>query len=138
MSRTPTLPPTDRAMWRKLIACAHPDTGGDHELFIWTRAAMEAICSGFTAPEQQESPGRRTRRERPSTEEPGRVPFDTLADFAALTRRAVAVAGEVEVPYTRLLRLLYDCRYSPVYETQERRRLAAAAHLVGLDKRERA
>lgn len=35
MSRTPTLPPTEPAMWRKLLARAHPDAGGDHELFIW-------------------------------------------------------------------------------------------------------
>ncbi len=146
MSRTPTLPPTDKSMWRKLIARAHPDTGGDHELFIWTRAAMEAICSSFTAPEQQASPGPRPeshpRREWPSAEEADRVPFDREASFAELTRRAVAMVDGEPLAYARLLRLLYDCHPSPMHEVQQQRggtyrQLAAAGHLVGMDKRER-
>ena len=31
--RTPTLPPTDRNMWRRLVARTHPDAGGDHDPF---------------------------------------------------------------------------------------------------------
>lgn len=41
MPRTPTLPPTARVMWRKLLARAHPDAGGDHELFIFFEELAE-------------------------------------------------------------------------------------------------
>lgn len=139
MSRTPTLPPTDKGMWRKLIARAHPDTGGDHELFIWSRAAMEAICGGL----QTERPQWASRqRDKSSATEPDRVPFERGANFADLTRRALELADEVEAPYSRILRMLGDCRPSPAHETQERRgasykMLAAIGHKAGMDKRER-
>ena len=45
MSRTPTLPPDHPGMWRRLISRAHPDAGGDHELFIWTGAVRDVVCS---------------------------------------------------------------------------------------------
>jgi hypothetical protein len=32
MPLTPTLPPNHRSLWRRLVSCAHPDAGGDHEL----------------------------------------------------------------------------------------------------------
>jgi hypothetical protein len=32
-------------MWRRLISRAHPDAGGDHELFIWTGAVRDVVCS---------------------------------------------------------------------------------------------
>lgn len=31
MSRTPTLPPTEPAMWRKLLARVHPDSNGEFD-----------------------------------------------------------------------------------------------------------
>ncbi len=43
MPRTPTLPPTEPAMWRKLIARTPPDAGGDHELFIWAKQLHDIV-----------------------------------------------------------------------------------------------
>src|SRR5215217_5312151 len=33
-------------MWRKLLARVHPDSNGDHELFIWTTNLRDEICNG--------------------------------------------------------------------------------------------
>lgn len=143
MSRTPTMPPNDHKMWRKLVARAHPDSGGDHDLFIWSRATMEAICAGET--DAEENPGPKTRtapQNQPSASEPERVPFDRNASFTDLTRRAVAVADEVNGPYGELLRLLADCHPSAIHEAQEQRgasykQLAAIGHKCEMVKRER-
>lgn len=43
MARTPTLPPDDPRMWRRLLSRVHPDVGGPHELFIWTGAVRAGI-----------------------------------------------------------------------------------------------
>lgn len=145
MSRTPTLPPTDRAMWRKLVARAHPDTGGDHELFIWSRAAMEAICDGLQTERPQprpEPPRASQQRGKPSGDEPDRVPYPVDASFAALTRRAYDMADEVSPKYGRLLRLLYGCRPDPGFARQQERgasyrQLAAIGHWCEMTKRER-
>jgi hypothetical protein len=44
--KTPTLPPNDAAMWRRLLARAHPDAGGAHELFIRTASVRDVVCGG--------------------------------------------------------------------------------------------
>ena len=36
--RTLAPPLTDRAMWRRLRALAHPDRAGDHAIYIWVEA----------------------------------------------------------------------------------------------------
>ncbi len=41
MARTLAPPPTDRAMWRRLLALCHPDGHGDHALFVWASALRE-------------------------------------------------------------------------------------------------
>src|SRR5215218_7876446 len=43
MARTPTRPPTDRGMWRRLLARVHPDAGGDDELFVWAKSLEELV-----------------------------------------------------------------------------------------------
>jgi hypothetical protein len=35
--------PTDRAMWRRLLARVHPDAGGDDELFVWAKSLEELV-----------------------------------------------------------------------------------------------
>lgn len=150
MSRTPTLPPTDQKMWRKLIAAAsHPDRNGDHELCVWTQALRDHVLAGGETPgarPEPDPPG--PRREQNSTADgasPDRVPFQRGANdlhFKALTRRASAMADEVDAPYARLLRMLTDCQPSPMHETQERsgasyKRLAAIGHKCEMTKRER-
>src|SRR5829696_2161929 len=62
-------PPTDRAMWRRLLARVHPDAGGDDELFVWAksleelvRAKAQDIPAPFTvAPSKGRAASRSTR-----------------------------------------------------------------------------
>ena len=133
--RTPTLPPSDKTMWRRLVSRAHPDAGGDHELFIWTCATRDVICGGELGTEIP----RRSREHNPD-----RVPFDPFADFGVLTDRAVTMADAVAQPYGYLLRLLSGCY--PVADGALRsqqsrgasyRSLAAIGHAVGMSKGER-
>jgi hypothetical protein len=114
VSRTLTAPPTDKRMWKSLLRLVHPDTYGDHDLFIWTSAVYEHVAGD--APEEA------ARREPPKhharTTSSDRVSFDGVFDrFASheeLTRHAIRTAEQVEEPYASLLRLLADC-----YELQE-------------------
>ncbi len=43
MSTTSTAPLADPRMWRRLLARAHPDAGGDHELFLFTHALLQSV-----------------------------------------------------------------------------------------------
>jgi hypothetical protein len=135
--RTPTLPPNDRAMWRRLVGRAHPDAGGENGLFVWAVATRDAICGG----ELDAEIPRRARDQHPE-----RVPFDRYADFRVLTDRAVTMASAVAQPYGYLLRGLAGCypaRESDgsLYMQQRRgatyKQLAYIAHLAGMSTPER-
>src|SRR5215212_3335705 len=140
MTRTPTLPITDKRMWRQLVGRAHPDAGGDHELFIWTVATRDAVCGV-----ELEAEIPRVERRAPSTQGTGeRVPFDEDASLEALTDRAVAMAEAVAEPYGYLLRQVADCEPAedePLRDQQRRgasfKTLAAIGHQVGMSKAER-
>lgn len=145
MARTPTLPPDHPGMWRRLVARAHPDAGGDHELFIWT-GALRDVVRGLSLragahPEPADNP---SRRREPSTDDAARVPFDNEEAFATLTGRAVAMAAEVGGVYGALLETLADCEAPPstVGAWEQRgasyKKLAAIGHMVGMTKAERA
>jgi hypothetical protein len=133
MTRTPTLSPDDKTMWRKLVARAHPDAGGDHELFIWTGAVRDAVCGSGRYAEARDV----ARHER--ADDVARVPYPSGADFAELTGRALAYdAGD----YGRILALLKDCCPAEHLAHEERRgaaykRLAAIGHIWGMSKPER-
>jgi hypothetical protein len=125
-------------MWRTLIARAHPDSGGSHELFIWATATRDLVCGGEAEPEIETPP--------PSTAD--RVDFgaayEKAGSFSELTRVAVAHAGEAGEPYARLLRLLADtleAEDGPLRVQQHQgatyRQLAAIAHRAGMSKAER-
>jgi hypothetical protein len=43
----------DHQMWRLLLARLHPDTGGDHELFLFACALREEVC-GYGRPDAAE------------------------------------------------------------------------------------
>lgn len=143
MTRTPTLPPNDKTMWRKLVSRAHPDAGGDHDLFIWTMATREAICSGRLGAEiPRRDPG--DVQQDQGQRDPDRVPFDPFASFEALTDRAVAMSEAVAEPYGLLLRGVADCypaTEGPLYDQQRRgatyKQLAAIGHRVGMSRAER-
>src|SRR5215210_4301785 len=102
MTRTPTVPLDDRAMWRRLVGRAHPDAGGNHELFIWTVATRDAICGGELGVEILNS-GRHeqsSQRRETSTSSAGEcVPFDEDALLEMLTDRAQSMAEAVAEPY---------------------------------------
>jgi hypothetical protein len=138
MTSTPTLPPTDRSMWRKLLAKAHPDAGGSHELFIWTANVRDMVCG-----EAEPVPDTSRRREGSTRSQGGdRVPFETRLSFDALTRHALGL--ELEEPFASLIELLADCYSSQdttLYKQQYRgatyKQLAAIGHAIGLSKPER-
>src|SRR5215213_8946189 len=140
MTRTPTLPLDDRSMWRRLVSRAHPDAGGDHELFIWAVATRDAVCGG-----ELEAEIPRVELRAPSTLGTGeRVPFDQFADFKVLTDRALSMAEAVAEPYGFLLRQVADCEPTedePLRDQQRRgasfKTLAAIGHQVGMSKAER-
>lgn len=138
MTRTLTLPITDRSMWRRLVAKTHPDAGGDHELFIWTGALRDAVCG-------RERVSRRRDNSTPprSDEGPARVPYPAGSDFAALTARALAMAEEIGGVHGSLLLMLADCEAPPstIGAWEQRgasyKKLAAIGHTVAMTKAER-
>jgi hypothetical protein len=140
MTHTPTFPPDDRSMWRRVVSRVHPDAGGDHELFIWTVATRDAICGG-----ELEAEIPRVERRAPSTLGTGEcVPFDEDASLEVLTDRAVAMAEAVAEPFGFLLRQVADCEPAEdeLLGDQQRRgasfkSLAAIGHRVGMTKAER-
>lgn len=141
MSRTPTLPPTDQKMWRKLVARSHPDAGGDHELCVWTQALREHVLAGKIQEAQPDPPPH--SRPNSAGSAPERIPFRREGTFEDLTRDALRVADEVPPIYGELLRMLHDCRSYQMRGEQQRRgasyrQLAAIGHKAGMDKRERA
>ena len=134
-------------MWRRLVGRAHPDAGGDHELFIWTVATRTAICGGELGAEipRGDPDDQPSRRRETSTSCAGeRIPFDKDAFLEVLTDRAIAMAEAVAEPYGYLLRQVADC-----YPAEERllhdqqrcgasyRSLAAIGHQVGMSKADR-
>ena len=146
MTRTPTLPLDDRGMWRRLLGRAHPDAGGDHELFIWAGAVREVVCGsslrGAAGPEPEDRPSQRWEASTSNAAE--RVPFDEDAFLEVLTDRAVTMAAAVAEPYGYLLRQVVDCypaAAGPLHHQQLRgasyRSLAAIGHRVGMTKDER-
>jgi len=142
--RTPTLPLEDKTMWRRLLARTHPDAGGDHELFIWTGTVKGAVCGGELRvepkPEPSDHPSRRREPSTPADDKP-RIPYPDGADFEAVTRNALQLAGTDET-YGGVLSLLVDC-YPLEHLAHEQgrgtsyKRLAAIAHSWGMTKTER-
>ncbi len=133
MPRTPTLPATDKSMWRRVLARLHPDSGGEHELFLWGTVVRDLVCAGGS---RQGPP-----RTAPPPDDKPRVPFPDFADFASLTARALERAA-VGDGYGRILGLLSDCRPLEHLDHEQRRgasykRLAAIAHTAGMSKAER-
>jgi hypothetical protein len=135
--RTQAVSPTDKGMWRRLLTRAHPDAGGDGELFVWTTALREHVAGDAIKPE---APPRPRRTHEADTD---RVPFEAGV-FSDLTYCALVLARSVPEPYATLLGLLADCGESfhgPLAREQRRgasyRRLAAIGHAVGMSKAER-
>ena len=139
MTRTPTLPPTDKAMWRKLVSRAHPDVGGEHELFIWAGSVRDLVCAKGVRPRSEPEP---PRPQRPaSKEDRDRVPYSPYAHFFETTAAALRRARKGD-RYGRLLALLQDCEpLEHLAHEQQRgasyKRLAAIGHMAGMNVAER-
>lgn len=140
-------------MWRRLVARAHPDAGGSHDLFIWTGALRELVCGGELG---AEIPRRPQSEPPPPPPPPPAAPdrvdfspaFDKAASFTALTRQAVDLAngGELLRIHAGLLRILTDCHEAPASEPVLHRQqqqgatykqLARIAHTASMSKPER-
>jgi uncharacterized protein YbaR (Trm112 family) len=137
MSRTVCAPPTDRALWRKLVSLAHPDAHGDDALFVWANNVRQLVCEGGYG---QSGQAQRTGAEP----KPERIPFEWYMPFEELTRRALRIAKEQEHPFRGLLELLSDCVPADhgQLQLQENRgatykQLALIAHEKGLSQEER-
>lgn len=149
MVRTLTAPPTDKTLWKRLIARTHPDAGGDHDLFIWTTALYEHVAGDGVEPLPREARRDPPRHHTPTTDA-DRVDFtaafDRAGSFDGLTRAAVMYADEVGEPYAGLLRMLRDCfeagpedvaAYRQQHQGATYKTLAAIAHRVRMSKPER-
>ncbi len=135
MTRTPTLPVDDPKMWRRLIARAHPDAGGSHELFVWTGVVRNLVCARVAEPPAPSLP------EPAASPSPDRVPWSGAYDFQEVTRTALRYASLGE-PYASLLSLLADCQPLEHLSAQQNRgasyrQLAAVGHAWGMTKPER-
>jgi hypothetical protein len=124
-------------MWRRLLARAHPDAGGTHELFIWAGAVRDLVCGESS----KSAAGRTFTESRPQAEDIARVPYPAEAAFEECTRTALRV-GAAGMPYGPVLSLLADCYpLENLAHEQDRgasyKRLAAIAHLWGMTKAER-
>lgn len=145
MTRTPTLPPDDKGMWRRAKARAHPDAGGDHNLFIWLGNVEDLVCGSTlrSRPEPKSRPKPHSEPYRqPHGEEPARVPYPSGMSFRETTKRALQQATSRADAYGRLLSLLEDCYpLDHFWREQERgasyKRLAAIGHMAGMDVAER-
>ncbi len=139
--RTATLPPTEPAMWRKLLAKVHPDSGGDHELFVWTMHLRDIVrkdslpAGGYT---------QASTAAGADGSQSDAVSFDTGIDHHYLTFRALAAAQELPAPFSTVLRLLRDYEEESfgTGANQQRRgatykQLAAIAYKVGMSKAQR-
>lgn len=109
MNPTPTKPLTDPSMWRRLLARAHPDTGGSDELCVWAQALRNYVLTGKEPPrrESRSSPQTSGREERTRVAYSPPEGYEAFDSHTAYIEEAVA-PGEPE-PIARLLWMLEDC-----------------------------
>jgi hypothetical protein len=135
-------------MWRKLLAIAHPDRGGTHDLFVWCQGLYEYVAGDRPEPVVDD----RSRRERHADDNRNteRIPYEEAfgraGNFGELTYQAVMFAQAADEPYASLLRMLSDCYAAPqcersLYKQQHQgatyRSLAAIGHKVSMSKEQR-
>ena len=132
-----------------MIARCHPDSGGDHELFVFAQSVREQVQNGllirgeFVPSAEPPSTGSKPRPKAPPRTDPSPITFDTELTFDELTEKAVATAPDLQQPYRWLFELLADVEApgpdSPAYTREEaargacHRRMAKVGRLLGLD-----
>lgn len=148
--RTLTPPPTDKAMWRRLMRLAHPDGAGEHDLFIWVKHVFEHVAGEPPVHDLGRDRARRQPPPHPTSEASDRLDFtdafNKAEDHTDLTARAVGMAAEVGEPYARLLGMLRSCYPASeadvlIMRAQHQgasyKQLAYIAHLVGMSGAQR-
>jgi hypothetical protein len=146
--RTVSLPTTDKAMWRKLLALCHPDAGGDHETFLWVTSLKEEILeegngqAPYVPPPRPSPPPPRAEQTDPDA-----VPFTDYhadEDFAENIALILDLPGTLPEPYARALKLLEDCEeahHGLPHKQQAKgatyKQLAAIGHALGMSKSQR-
>ena len=120
-------------MWRRLLARAHPDAGGDDELFVWAKS-LEEVVARLSKAQDGLSP-----RLGGTVEKEGRIPFDPHTDFDRISERALQFAPRA-FGYGDVLRLMRGAKRTGT--AKDRRgatyeQLARIAYLLGIDKHER-
>lgn len=79
--------PSDKDMWKRLLKRCHPDTGGDHELFLWIQEVRRHVVEEpelldpdvWTRTNTQDPP-------RPPTEGPRHPARDNFGGFGGYGR----------------------------------------------------
>src|SRR5215204_7637360 len=124
-------PPTDRAMWRRLLARVHPDAGGDDELFVWAKSLEELVRA-----KAQDVPapplGGTLQKE-------GRIPFDPHTDFDRISERALQFAPRA-FGYGGILRIAGGAKRTGTAKDHRGatyEQLARIAYRLGIDKHQR-
>lgn len=115
---------TDPRMWRRLLAQAHPDAGGDHELFVWTQSVLrENIKQNRQSPvtdlieqmlsewNQRPPAPRKPPKKKPWSDRRSKnyIHFETDLSFDELTARALEMAKNFGEPYDHIFSLLAGC-----------------------------
>jgi hypothetical protein len=139
-------------MWKRVLRRCHPDTGGDHSLFIWVNSVFVHVAGDTFEPSEAtrreyEPPRRDPPRHPPRTETADRVQFSHgFASFTELTEHAVAMAADLPQPFAPLLGMLADCvEVGPEDPTLYRaqhvgatyKQMALIAHMSGMSKAQR-
>ena len=136
MAHTPAPAPDDASLWRRALARAHPDAGGQHDLFIWLGSVRDHVLGSL--PGEVGKPSETTDR----------IPYDPdlgyIDEFVTLTARALSVGKHAEEPFREVLGKLIDCpahTHGRAASKQERgasfKQLAYIAHLSGFSGEER-
>jgi hypothetical protein len=126
-------PPTDRAMWRRLLARLHPDAGGDDELFVWAKSLEELVAR---LSKVQHDPYARLGG---TVKQEGRIPFDPHTDFDRISERALQFAPRA-FGYGGVLRIAGGAKRTGTAKDHRGatyEQLARIAYRLGIDKHQR-
>jgi hypothetical protein len=120
-------------MWRRLLARAHPDAGGDDELFVWAKSLEELVARLSKA---QHDPYARLGG---TVKQEGRIPFDPHTDFDRISERALQFAPKA-FGYGGVLRIAGGAKRTGTAKDHRGatyEQLARIAYRLGIDKHQR-
>lgn len=131
-----------------MLRLAHPDHGGEHDLFVWVQALREHVAGDYIE-DARTTYQRREPPPHPTSGAGDRLDFTDAREhpsFEDLTAHAVSMAASVDEPYAGLLRTLASCYPASEADTALYRaqhvgatwkQAAYIAHLVGMSAEQR-